>query len=66
VIKNISFHTTFQDGLGLPDVFSWELNIPKLLVIEEVGGANFHGFIFLWAREDEIFVNLKLGNHKND
>ena len=21
--------------------FSWELNIPKLLVVEEVGGANF-------------------------
>ena len=51
---------------GLPNVFSWELNIPKLLVVEEVGGANFHGFIFLWAREDEIFVNFKLGNHKDD
>ena len=46
--------------------FSWELNIPKLLVVEEVEGANFHGFIFLWAREDEIFVNFKLGNHKDD
>ena len=34
------------------------------MVVEEVGGANFHGFIFLWAREDEIFVNFKLGNHK--
>ena len=42
----------------LPNVFSWELNIPKLLVVEELGGANFHGFIFLWAREDEIFVNF--------
>ena len=29
-------------------------------------GANFHEFIFLWAREDEIFVNFKLGNHKDD
>ena len=38
----------------------------KLLVVEEVGGANFHGFIFLWARGDEIFVNFKLGNHKDD
>ena len=37
---------------GLPNVFSWELNIPKLLVVEEVGGAIFYGFIFLWARED--------------
>mgnify|MGYP001479918999 CR=1 FL=1 len=46
--------------------FSWELNIPKLLVVEEVEGANFLGFIFLWAREDEIFVNFKLGNHKDD
>ena len=51
---------------GLPNVFSWELNIPKLLVVEEVGGANFHGFIFLWAREDEIFVNSRLDNHKDD
>ena len=49
-----------------PMFFSWELNIPKLLVVEEVEGANFHGFIFLWAREDEIFVNFKLGNHKDD
>jgi hypothetical protein len=38
---------------------------PKLLVVEEVGDANFHGFIFLWVREDEIFVNFKLGNHKD-
>jgi hypothetical protein len=36
------------------------------LVVEEVGGANFHGFIVLWVREDEIFVNLKLGNHKDE
>ena len=49
-------------------VFSWELNIPKLLVVEEVGSANFHGFLlnfffkfFLWVREGEIFVNFKLG-----
>ena len=28
-----------------PTFFSWELNIPKLLVVEEVGGANFHGFL---------------------
>ena len=55
-----------SDSWGLPNVFSWELNISKLLVVEEVGGANFHGFIFLWAREDEIFVNFKLGNHKDD
>ena len=40
--------------------FSWELNTPKLLVVEEVGGAIF------WAREDEIFVNFKSGNHKDD
>ena len=46
--------------------FHGKLNIPKTLVVEEVGGANFHGFIFLWAREDEIFVNFKLGNHKDD
>ena len=46
--------------------FSWELNILKLLVVQEVGGANFHGLIFLWAREDEIFVNIKLGNDKDD
>ena len=49
-----------------PIFFSGELNIQKLLVVEEVGGANFHGFIFLWVREDEIFVNFKLGNHKDD
>ena len=55
-----------SEGQGLPNVFSWALNIPKLLVVEEVEGANFHGFIFLWAREDEIFVNFKLGNHKDD
>ena len=41
-----------SDSQGLPNVFSWELNIPKLLVVEEVGGVNFHGFIFFWARED--------------
>ena len=46
--------------------FSWELNIPKLLVVEEVGGDNFHGFNFLWAREDEIVLNFKLGKHKDD
>ena len=46
--------------------FSWELNIPNLLVVERVGGANFHGLIFLWVREDETFVNFKLGNHKDD
>ena len=34
------------------------------LVLEEVGGANFLGFIFLWVREDEIFVNFALGNRK--
>ena len=55
-----------SDSQGLPNVFSWELNISKLLVVEEVGGTNFHGFIFLWVREDEIFVNFKLGNHKDD
>ena len=38
--------------------------MPKLLVVEEVGGANFHGFS--WVREDEIFVNFKLGNHKDE
>ena len=38
----------------------------KLLVVEEVGGANFHGLIFLCAREDEVFVNFKLGNRKDD
>ena len=55
-----------SDGQGLTNGFSWELNIPKVLVVQEVGGANFHGFIFLWAREDESFVNFKLGNHKDD
>jgi hypothetical protein len=55
-----------SDSWGLPNAFSWELNIPKLLVVEEVGGASFNGFIFLWAREVEIFVNFKLGNHKDD
>ena len=44
-----------SDNSGLPNVFSWELNIPKLLVVEEVGGADFHGFNFLWVRVDEIF-----------
>ena len=49
-------------------VFSWVLNISKLLVVEEVGDANFHGFIFLWVRGDEIFVNFvnKLVNHKDE
>ena len=55
-----------SDGKGLLNVFSWKLNIPKLLVVEEVGGVNFHGFIFLWPREDEIFVNFKLCNLKDD
>ena len=41
------------------------MNISKLLVVEEVGGANFHGF-FPWVREDEIFVNFKLGNQKDE
>ena len=48
-----------------PMFFSRELNIQKLLVVEEVGGTNFHGFIFLWVRKDEIFVNFKLGYHKD-
>ena len=54
------------DSQGLPNYFSWELNVPKLLVLEEVGGTNFHRLIFLWVREDEILVNFKLGNHKDD
>ena len=41
-------------------VFSWELNIPKLLFVEKVGGANFHGLIFIWVREDEIFVKIQI------
>ena len=44
--------------------FSWELNVPKLLVVEEVGGANIFELIFLWVREDEIYVNL--GNDKDE
>ena len=36
----------------------------KTLGCMVIGGTNFHGFIFLWVREDEIFVNFKLGNHK--
>ena len=55
-----------SDSQGLPNVFSWELNIPKLLVVDEAGGANFHGFIFLWVREDESFVNFKLVNYKDE
>ena len=55
-----------SDSQGLPNDFSCELNVPKLLVVEEVEGVNFHGLIFLWAREDEIFVNFKLDNHKDD
>ena len=45
-----------------PTFFHGELNIPKLLVVEDVGGANFYGFLlnsfllfFLRVREDEIF-----------
>ena len=38
----------------------------KTLGVEKVGGTNFHGFIFLWVREDEIFVNFKLEKHKDD
>ena len=49
-----------SDSKGLPNFFSWELKVSKLLVVEEVGGANFHGFIFLWAREGEIFVNFQI------
>ena len=52
--------------LGFTQWFFMGLNITKLLVVEKVGGTNFHGFIFLWAREDEIFVNFKLGSHKDD
>ena len=52
--------------MGLANVFSWELKITKLLDIEEVGGDNFLGLFFLWAREDKIFLNFKLGNHKDD
>ena len=29
-------------------IFSWELNFPKLSVIEEVQGTSFHGLTFLW------------------
>ena len=72
-MSNISLNTNSpfhwymnSDGQDLPNVFSWELNNPKDLVVEEVGGANFHGFIFLWVREDEILVNFKLDNHKDD
>ena len=53
--------------------FLWELNIPKLLVVKKVGGTNVHKFLlnsflyfFLWVREDEIFVNFKLGSHKDE
>ena len=44
-----------------PMFFSWELNVQKLLVVKEVGGANFHGFIFICVRprEDEFFENFK-------
>ena len=35
-------------------------------VVKEVWGANFHGFIFLWVWEDELFVNFKLRNHKDE
>ena len=38
----------------------------KLLVVEEVGGTNFHGFIFSWVRKGEFFVIFKLGNHKDE
>ena len=55
-----------------PMFFSWELNIPKVLVvvvvyyyITIVGGPNFYGFSVIWVREDEMFVNFKLGNHKD-
>ena len=34
----------------------------KILGCRESRGANFHGFILLWAREDKIFLNFKLGN----
>ena len=44
-----------------PMLFSWELNIPKLMVVEDIGGANSHGFLltfylyfFLWFKEDEF------------
>ena len=47
-------------SLTIPNFFSWELNFPKFLVVEKVGGTNFHGFIFLWVRKDNIFVNFKL------
>ena len=33
--------------LGFTHCFSWELNIPKLLVVEEVEGTNFHGFLLI-------------------
>ena len=55
-----------SDSWGFPNVFSWELNILKFLVVEEVGGANFHGLIFLCARENGIFVNFKLGDYRDD
>ena len=60
-ILTVLFVGTYMnsDGQGLPNVFSWELDIPKLLVVEEVGGAP-------WVRDDEIFVNFKLGNHKDE
>ena len=34
-------------------------------IFQKVGGTNFHGFTFHWVREDKIFVNLKLGIHKD-
>ena len=38
-----------SDSQDLPKFFSWERNIPKLLVVEVVRGANFHGFIYLFG-----------------
>ena len=49
-----------SDCQGLHNVFSWELNILKLLFVEEVGGTNFHGLIFLWVRED--FCEFQMRN----
>ena len=52
--------------LGFTQCFFMGTEYSKTLGYRGVGGATFHGFIFLWAREDEIFVNFKLGNHKDD
>ena len=44
--------------LGFTRCFSWELNIPKLLVVEEVGGALIFVGSFIFGLGKKNFLRI--------